>query len=337
MKIKIWFFWFLLYAFYFLLPPTYAQSLQLWNINLNFCNNWENINELDLTAKAWEEVPICINFINTDQEDITINIDFLDATITQDDFKNRSCNAADRPKQYFGNFMVNYDKTVTIKWNSTIQKTYNIKFPVWYKWISHGCVAYNQIQTGNNTNQSMLNIVVRKVKFIDIFAWETQIKSQINIQKIKTIKSWNMVNFQIWLKNIWNTDQKIIFSWTISNKFWFKDVLIFNENTADVAPSEEIQIQTNNENLILPVYKWFFTVDFEIANKPIFNFNISADNNIPEDVILGWNFKISKTIFISNPYFIWILIIFLILIYIAIFKKRKRQIIYSQPEITNNL
>jgi hypothetical protein len=46
---------------------------------------------------------------------MNINIDFLDATITQDAFSNRACNAADRPKTYFGNFMLDYDKIVNIK------------------------------------------------------------------------------------------------------------------------------------------------------------------------------------------------------------------------------
>jgi hypothetical protein len=54
---------------------------------------------------------------------------------------------------------------------------------------------------------------------------------------------------------------------------------------------------------------------------------------------LWWNFKISKIIFIVNPYFIWILVIFLILIYLAFFKKRKKTIItwpiINAPNINN--
>ena len=250
----------------------------------------------------------------------------MDAIITQDEFTNRACNAADRPKEHFGNFMIDYDKLVTISWNSTIQKTYNIKLPIWYKWLSHGCVAYNQIQVDKNRNKSMLNIVVRKVKFIDIFVWETQIKSQIKIWLIKTIKSWNTINFEIWLTNIWNTSQYTNISWTISNVFWFKRDLKFNQDAIKIEPNQEIFIQTNNENLTLPVYKWFFKIDFDIDNKPVFNFNIKDNDKIPQDVILWWNFNISKIIFISNPYFIWILVIFLVLIYLAFFKKRKKQI-----------
>ena len=324
---KIYLLLLVLFTLFIWYSATYAQELQLWNIDLTFCNSWEITNELDLISKAGQEVPICINFVNTAKEDIIINIDFLDSIITQDDFTNRACNAADRPKEHFGNFMLDYDKTVIIKWNSTIQKTYKIQLPIWYKWLSHGCIAYNVINTNKQENQSMLNIIVRKIKFIDIFVWETAIKSQIKIWSIKTIKNWNITNFEIWLKNIWNTKQKAIISWTISNIFGFKRTLKLDLNVVDIEPNKEIQIKTDNKDLIIPAYKGFFTVDFDVSNKPVFNFNISTWNDTPKEVILGSNFKISKTIFISNPYFFWILIIFLILIYLAFFKKRRKIII----------
>ena len=313
--------------FSFLFSISTAQQLQLWNIDLTFCNSWIITNELDLITKAWEEVSICINITNTSQEDMSVNIDFLDATITQDAFSNRACNAADRPKTYFGNFMLDYDKTVNIKWNSTIKKTYKIQLPVWYKWLSHGCVAYNVIQPSWQENQSMLNIIVRKIKFIDIFVWATPIKSQIKIWSIKTTKDWKITNFQIWFKNIWNTTQNATISWTITNILGFKKQLKLDQNTVSIEPNKEIQIKTNNKDLILPTYKWLFTVNFEITNKPVFNFNISSWNNILKEVVLGGNFKASKIIFIANPYFYWILVIFLVLIYLAFFRKRKTIII----------
>ncbi|MFZ2151058.1 MAG: hypothetical protein WAZ12_02075 [Candidatus Absconditicoccaceae bacterium] len=306
---------------------TYAQPLQLGNIDLNFCNSGSITNELDLIAKAGQEVSLCINFINTSKEDATLNIDFLDSAITQDDGKKRACNAADRPKEYFGNFMLDYDKTVIIKGNSTIQKTYKIQLPIGYKGLSHGCIAYNVMNTQKQEGQSMLNIIVRKIKFIDIFVGDTPIKSQIKIGSIKTIKDGKITNFQIQFKNIGNTRQNAIISGTISNIFGFKNNIKLEQNMVSLEPDQEIQIKTNNKDLILPAYKGFFRVDFEVSNKPIFNFNISPGNEIPKEVILGGNFKISKTIFISNPYFFGVLIVFLILIYLSLFRKRKKIII----------
>lgn len=328
MKTKIitllfFFFIFFLTTFSFSL----AQDLQLQNINLSFCNSWETSNELDLTTKAWEKTPICIIFSNTSSKEITINVDFLDSMLTQDQpWKElRACNAADRPKQYFANFVLNYENSITIPWNSTVQKTYQIKFPAGFKWISHWCVAYNEIQPNNQLWKSMLNIIVRKVKFIDIFVWDTQIKSQIKLWSIKTIKNWNIINFKIWLNNIWNVDQNTIISWTISNIFWYKEILNFDKNNFTLLSDEETIIQTNNKNLNLPAYKWFFKIEFNIINKPILNFNISTENQSPKDVILWWTFKVHKLFFIPNRYFIWIVIIFLTLIYLALFKKKEKK------------
>jgi len=316
MKTKISFV--ILAVCYLLLSLCSAQDFQLWEIK--FCNNWETTNELDLVTKAWEEASICIDFANTTPRDMTINVDFLDAIITQDKLNNRACNPADKPKTSFGNFMIDYEKVLTIPWNSTVQKIYNIKLPIWFKWISHGCVAYNMVQTGKQVNQTMLNVIVRKVKFIDILVWEAQVKSQISIWSIKKIKTWKTTNFQIWFKNIWNTAQTVTVSWTISNIFWFKQPLKFDKNTIDIPPNEEMQMQTNNEKLYLPFYKWFFTIHFGVTNKPNFNFNIT-NTSAPQQVALGWKFALSKMIFIPNYYVIWVI---LLLIYVNFLRRRKR-------------
>ncbi len=328
----------ILICLYLLSSFTSAQNLQLQSVDLNFCNNWINSSELDLTAKAWDIVPICIKITNTSKTKIILNIDFLDSIITQDNDKLRACNGWDRPKQYFGNFMLDYDKTISISWNSSFQKTYNIQLPIWFKWLSHGCVAYNQMEESKKWG-SMVNIVVRKVNFVDIFVWDTQIKSQIQIWSIKTIKNWKITNFQIWLKNIWNVNQKASFSGIISSIFWFKKKLTFSQNTVKIEQNKQTTIETDNTDLVLPPYGWPFRVSFDITNKPNFDFNIKENDTVPASVILWWNFKISKIIFIVNPYFIWILVIFLILIYLAFFKKRKKTIItwpiINAPNINN--
>lgn len=322
----------------FLWPSTdtLAQPMQLWDIDVQFCNDQIISNELDITSTAWEELSICVNINNTSDQDTTINIDFLDATITQDEHQNRACNAADRPKTTFGNFMLDYTNPIQIPANSNIQKIYKIRFPVWFQWLSHGCLAYNVIQDDPQADNSMLNIIIRKVKFIDVFVWDAQIKSQIKIWSITTIKSWNLSNFQIQLKNIWNVDQQVIFTWTISNIFGFSKNLKLQKNTWDIAPNQEIQIQTDNQDLILPFYKWFFKVSFDILNKPNFDFNIKSDQVDIQNVILGWKFQTSKIIFLFNITFFIVLLVFLVLIYFAIY--RNRQIIISKKPIkTKNI
>jgi hypothetical protein len=53
----------------------------------------------------------------------------LDSTITADSIKDRDCNASDRPKTQFGNFMLPYEKEVVLPPQQTIQKEYAITYP----------------------------------------------------------------------------------------------------------------------------------------------------------------------------------------------------------------
>lgn len=318
MKIKkyliIWFF--LIFIWFS------SGETTIWNIEMNFCNNLEITNELDLVWKAWEDIPICIEFTNI-WEDSNIKIDFLDSTITQDDQKLRACWAWEWDKNNFWKFMKSYENIVFLKWWEKTQKNFFVNFPAWYKGLSHGCFAYNIVSDNKVQNQwSMFNIIVRKVKFIDVFVWDTQIKSQIKIGSIKTIKDWKTTNFEIEIQNIWNTIQEIDIKWNIKNIFWFNQDLDIKENNLEINQNEKTTIKTNNENLVLPLYKWFFTVKFDIISKPNFDFNI-WNSNIPKDIILWWTFTEKKTVFIPNFYFFWIALIFIILIYLSFHRRHK--------------
>ena len=77
-------------------------------IEVNFCNNNQPHSELDLVSKAGTPLPICVEFTNKETVPIRIDVDFLDSLITSDNLKDRACNAADRPKIQFGNFMLPY-------------------------------------------------------------------------------------------------------------------------------------------------------------------------------------------------------------------------------------
>ncbi|MEI6774787.1 MAG: hypothetical protein WCL18_08705 [bacterium] len=86
----------------------FAQSYVLGMIEVKFCNNNTTNNEVDLTSKAGKMLSLCVEFVNKSTAPVTINVEFLDSVITADAFKNRACNASDRPKKNFGNFMLPY-------------------------------------------------------------------------------------------------------------------------------------------------------------------------------------------------------------------------------------
>jgi hypothetical protein len=77
-------------------------------IEVRFCNDNKTNNEVDLTSKAGKKLSLCVEFVNKATAPVTINVEFLDSLITADAFKNRACNAADRPKTQFGNFILPY-------------------------------------------------------------------------------------------------------------------------------------------------------------------------------------------------------------------------------------
>lgn len=98
---------FLLFGFLFF-TKTHAQASEMGSVEVGFCNNNQKNRELDLVAQAGKSLPICVEFTNSSTNPININIEFLDSVITADAFKDRACNAPDRPKTQFGNFMSPY-------------------------------------------------------------------------------------------------------------------------------------------------------------------------------------------------------------------------------------
>jgi hypothetical protein len=82
---------------------------------MQFCNNNQKTNEIDTIIKAGQKTPLCIQFTNTSNQKLTVNIEFVDAVVTDDAFKNRACNAPDRPKTHFANFMQEYTHTIVLQ------------------------------------------------------------------------------------------------------------------------------------------------------------------------------------------------------------------------------
>jgi len=309
-----------------------AQSPSIGMIEEKFCNNWIISNELDLVGKAWEEISICVQLKNLSNIDMDINIDFLDSVVTSDAFKNRACNAADRPKVNFGNFMMDYEKTIKIKWWETIQKEVKIKFPVGFQWLSHGCVAYNVIGESNKIEwNNMFNIIVRNVKFVDILITKAEIKSDFQLlfgPKIQKNNNWKyVINFA--LKNKWNVSQLVNISWDLSNFFGYKKHLLVSN--LSIKPGRDSDIFTDEFDL--PSYKWFLKIKSIISYMPELDFNIT-NSNISENTLSWWEILINKIVFVFSWTFVWligVIIVILILIYLSLFRRR-RKIVTVDPQ-----
>ncbi|MEI7558306.1 MAG: hypothetical protein WCJ45_05915 [bacterium] len=109
-----------------------AQSNPFSSISIRYCNDDLTSKELNMIAQAGKNTPICINYINASENPITINVEFNDSVITEGAIKDSACNASDRPKTYFANFIQPYESKTTLPAKSTIQKIYTIKYPIGY-------------------------------------------------------------------------------------------------------------------------------------------------------------------------------------------------------------
>lgn len=298
---------------------TFAQSSNLWNIQMNFCNNNQRTNEVDFISKAGKWFPICIEFMNVSNKKLTVNVEFVDAIITDDGFKKRACNAPDRTKEQFANFIQEYSNTIVLESWSSIKKNYIINFPVWFEGLSHWCMLYNIVEDIPQVENS-LGIIVRSAKFIDMFVTTTNPITTTKISSSPTIiKKWKKYIVRLWIINKGNVDENIVIEWTVINILGFQKEFKFEEilgaNTGKIFESDPF---------ILPFYKWPFLITTKIGYQPQFNFNLTDGKN-PSQNIQGWIITKKNIIMIRNIWFGIIAGIVLFSIVRNIFKKKLKK------------
>lgn len=288
---------------------SFAHAQSLWYIETSFCNG-EQENQMDIVAKTEQETEICVQFINHSDEDITIDINFVDWAL--DSLGQKSCGIPEDSNTRFKPFVLDYEKELTIKWHDTIKKTYKIKFPLWYTWISHWCLAYNISE--KNPEWSVIHLVARKTHSIDILVWWDEVKSKISINKAYITGNINGYRLAFDIKNIWNIEQRINISWSLSNRFWYE----YNYNIKDVLiPAQSSQILLTDD-IALPSYKWVFYTRSYLDFTPIFDFDIS-NNMDSSEYSLPWNAIISNVIFLWNRILVaWVIIIIVLILIITI-------------------
>lgn len=303
------------------LVRVHAQANEIGAIEVGFCNNNQKNRELDLITQAGKKLPICVEFINTSTKSISINVEFLDSVITADASKDRACNAPDRPKIQFGNFMSPYiGETILSPWK-TIQKEYVIKYPIGFSWLSHGCLAYNVIWW-DITNAGMFSVRVRAVRYLDVLVSDGKaIQAIVISQKPHIQKKGNEYVVTMWVKNNWNVDEKIHIASTIYNILWFKQSFAF-----DAIIPVDTWIVFTSPSFILPVYGWLFLLNSKIEYTPQLNFNI--DNGKPSAQIYTGGTKNLQKIYFIWTRISWVLLfMFLLLIISWIRKKQHKKII----------
>jgi len=312
---------FLICGFYLMFPVFWQD---IWSLSASFCNDWQETKSLKISTNSAKTNEICINFSNSSDKDLTINVGYPDWEETTDEFKNKACKV-EWDIWNFGQYMTDYSKSITIPARSTIIEKSHIKFPAWFEGMVHWCLTY-YIKNSQKTNpENMLNIVVRKTNFIDILVWW---KYKREISLLKFDKSWffwtnkkiqtniNKTNWKlqlnIHLSNSWDVDETLNATWSISNLFWFNKTFSLKSK----------KIKSNSEQLIsievwnLPFYKWSFNINLILTSEPEIIFNKS---NLPENLKSKITIKEFTKITIIPYSLIWRIILILWLFFI--FKK----------------
>ena len=297
-----------------------AQSFLLGMVDIKFCNFDQKNKELDLVSKAGNTLPICVEFTNKSITPITLNIEFLDSIVTADSIKDRACNASDRPKTQFGNFMLPYSGKIVLPPQQTVQKEYAIRHPVGFSWLSHGCLAYHIVWTDINDND-IFTIRIRSIKYVDIFVSDTKAIQMVYISKSPNIKKiWEEYAVTLWLKNKGNVDEKIHVTSVIYNMFGYQKDFV-----SDVTIPANTGILVTTPSFVLPGYGWPFRFTSKISYTPEFNFNVTNGEH-PSTIYTGWIRKIRTILFVRTRRS-WISIFIIIFFILAIIVwSRKKQI-----------
>jgi len=289
---------------------TFTTAQNIGDIQASFCNPEQSEKEIDLVTKASLDTDICINFSNNSLQDTTVSIDFTDWVITPT--WESACFSAEKPKPNFGQYIESYNTKLAIPGNSTIKQHFKINYPVWYSWVSHGCLGYSIDNTKNIA--WWISMIFRKTHTIDILVGWTEISSKLTIQNAKY--SGNQLIFTV--ENQWNITQNISITGTISNLIWYKQA--FNTESTDIQANSETIITTSK--LMLPQYKWFFSINSNIYYHPKFNFDIT-NHNIDTQYTTPGTVSIFKLLILRNWYYITGLSIIALLIAIIVIRRTK--------------
>ncbi|MFA7298195.1 MAG: hypothetical protein WC010_00975 [Candidatus Absconditabacterales bacterium] len=289
-----------------------AQSHLLSMVQVGFCNNNQTNKELDLIAKAGNELPICVEFTNSSIVPITLNVEFLDSVITDDSLKGRACNASDRPKRQFGNFMLPYSGTTYLPGKQTIQKEYIIQHPIGFSGLSHGCLAYNIVGADIN-NGEIFTVRIRSIKYIDIFVSNSKAVQMITLSQSPILtKIDNEYIITLGLINKGNVPEKLHITSVLSNIFGFQKDFAFDVN---IPANTGILLTT--PSFIMPIYGGPYLFKNKISYTPDFNFNITNGTH-PSDIYIG-GIKRTQTLLFVWTRQSWLTIIILALFFYVLY------------------
>ncbi len=137
---------------------------EVQNIEVRFCENDSKTKKYTIVAGKSQD--ICLEITNSMDKDILVSMEFVDGTLTNDQWKNRACLGNDQ-KENFGQYVTWIETSFIVPANVSIIKNAQLLFPKTEKKNVLGCLVY--YTKGVSLWWVVdFNILIRRAKFIDI-------------------------------------------------------------------------------------------------------------------------------------------------------------------------
>jgi len=319
--------WCLLLGVVFVYSKTYAADGDIQWTYVGSCQQGEDITKT-IFIEWGQEKEICIQFTTISEEPVNVAYGFVNKDLGGDG--NPVCAVELNPNDVFNKIFINEGNmkiTVTKDAPGIIKK--NIRVPIWANGTVAGCITYTTEKLYATWIGWMLNLVVRKVLPINLFVGSGgSIKNSIEIvnnpwgaystnAKVQaTVDASNNLNLGFLIKNNGNIGQDIAITGKISNFFGFEKEFSIEKT---INPWDTVNVWANA--WLLPGYKWFFTIIYNINNTPKFDFDASSIDGKYKQ----WGYVSGKAQIYIFSWITLIIIIAVLLIIIKFFWPKKKQ------------
>ncbi len=146
------------------------QSEHIQKVEVDFCG-FTGVKAVNYDYKLWSTYELCYAVQNRSDQDVAVDIWFVDGMLTNDQWQNKACWTPDKVDN-FGKYVTWYKTQLLLrKWESKTAhaKIYFPKDAVTSWFVMHGCLVYSLSSNEDETNIPLgVGILVRKAKFIDL-------------------------------------------------------------------------------------------------------------------------------------------------------------------------
>lgn len=309
---------------------TYTQE-DMNSVAIQFCNDGiDNLKNSDtIYVEPWSEKTLCLYVANASTKEMMFEYGFTLWKTTTEGIPICEWNE-DNGNSFSMLIPKTQERTITI--DPLTRKTLEEKIvvPPGMSGLQLWCLIFKLVEPANDSLVGwMFKLVVRKSRGINIMiGGESTVNSKIQVvnttggvfstnKKIKAeLGTENNLQVKFLVANEGNISQKITITGKIYNILWFQKDFIIESKQLDPGTTSEFVADAG----ILPIYKWLFTVKFNVQATPQFAFAVTDETLKAGEHIQG----------VGNVFvFSWILVIIALLLLWILYK-----LLFSRKKIT---